>query len=132
MRQDGARDPLRVAAPPQFLAAAKRVVGSGRKPLVVEIVQQANDTPVVFISSGEAGVTANRGFHRERMLPQAVARGPLRQQRPRLVTVQRHCLPAASASASLAAAGGDERACRGVSRASSSARVITAAALSAR
>src|SRR3954471_15087991 len=132
MGQDGTLDPLWVPAPLQFLTPAKRVICRCRVSLIVEIVQQADDTPVSFVGSEMPGVATQRGFDRKRVLAQAVARGPFRQQRPRLVVVQGHSAPFAARGASPEASGAPGRTDRGAACSSSNARVITAVVFPAR
>ena len=62
MREDGSNDPFRVTFRTKDLAAAKRVIVEARPPFVVEVVQECDDTPVVFVFAVEARIAANRGF----------------------------------------------------------------------
>ena len=80
MRQDGSNDPFRVTFRTEDLAAAKRVIVEARPAFVVEIVQERDDTPIVFVLASEPRVATNRGFNGERVLQQSFAFGLPEQQ----------------------------------------------------
>src|SRR5207302_1874439 len=62
MREDRARDPLGVALLFQDFAAAERVIVERRPSLVVEVVEQADNPPRVFVLAERARVAADRGL----------------------------------------------------------------------
>ena len=74
VRQDRAHDPLGISAALQLLAPAKRVIGGRRVALVVEVVQQRDRSPRLFVFTELPRVAPDGGFHGQRVLPQALAR----------------------------------------------------------
>jgi hypothetical protein len=58
------------------------MIGRGRIPLVVEIMEQGDDAPSLLVLAEFARVAADRRFDRERVLAQALALRPLSEQRP--------------------------------------------------
>src|SRR5262245_59713956 len=59
-----------------------------RELLVVEVVHVCDEAPRVFVFTPHARVGANGRFHREEMLPQALALHMLRHERPGAVPRQ--------------------------------------------
>ena len=57
--------------------------------LVVEVVEQSGDRPLLLIAVEALGETAHRGLHREAMLAQAVALRVLAQQGEGFLAVHR-------------------------------------------
>ena len=86
VREDRARHPLGIALRLQDLDAAKRMVLLVGIALVVEVVQQRDDAPVVFVLAELPRVAAHRGFDRQHVLPQALALRVLGHQRPGVVS----------------------------------------------
>ena len=82
VRQDRARHPLRIALLAQDLDAAERMVRRVGPALVVEVVEQRDDAPVLLVLAPQPRVAAHRGLDRQRVLPQALALRVFRQQRP--------------------------------------------------
>ena len=56
--------------------------------LVIEIVQQRDNAPHVFVLAEHARITTDRGLDRERVLSKAFALGVLGQLGPRIFTRQ--------------------------------------------
>ena len=82
VRQDGADDNLRVILLPQDLRATKRMIVEARPSLVIEVVQQADDPPQGLIFTEQAGIPADRGLDRQRVLSQVLTLRVLGQQFP--------------------------------------------------
>ena len=66
----------------QHLDATKRMVLRVRVPLVVEVVEQRNETPVILVLAVQACVSTHRSFDGEHVLAQALARSPFGYERP--------------------------------------------------
>src|SRR6266481_6271707 len=81
--QDRSDDSIRIAATTQNVRAGKWMLIGRGKHLVIEVMQQPDQSPLVDISVGSA-VTwcarAHRRLDRHRMLPQALAFGVFTQQ----------------------------------------------------
>src|SRR5688500_5473325 len=88
MRENRTDDKLGASTRAQNFGAAKWMILQLGILLVVEIMQQRHDAPHFFVFAEGAGVPANRGFHRKRMLPQALAFGVLGEDVPRVVACQ--------------------------------------------
>ena len=58
------------------------MIAERRVPLVIEVVEQGDDAPLLFVGALLARVAAHRGFDRQRVLAQALALGPFGQQLP--------------------------------------------------
>ena len=58
------------------------MIGRRRIALVVEVVEQRDDAPLLLVLAERARVAADGGLDGERVLAQALALGPLGQQRP--------------------------------------------------
>ena len=81
-----------MAAAAQLIAAAEGVIGGRRVSLVVEVMKQGNESPVVLVLSVRAGVSAYGRFHGESVLAEAVALRPFGEQRPRVISRRCHDL----------------------------------------
>ena len=92
VRQDRARHPLGIALRLQDLDAAKRMVLLVGPALVVEVVQQRDDAPVLFVLAEQPRVAAHRGFDRQHVLAQALALRVLGHQRPGRLSRHRHSI----------------------------------------
>ena len=93
-----ARDhPVGVALRLQNLAAAERVILGARPSLVVEVVQQRDDAPLVLVCAELARIAADSGFDGKRVLQQALTLRVLGEQRPGIVTSKIHRYPQALA-----------------------------------
>ena len=71
-----------IAERSQMLAALVGMIAERRIALVVEVVEQRDDAPLLFVLAELPRVAAHRGFDRERMLAQALALRPLSQELP--------------------------------------------------
>src|SRR5450755_2268769 len=65
MRQDGAANVFGIAAIFQDLAAFERMVLGGRIFFVIEVVDESDQTPEVFVFAELASVSAEANFHRK-------------------------------------------------------------------
>src|SRR5262249_49929043 len=90
VREDRANRPLRIALVAQNLAALVRMIAARPPAFVVEVVEEADDAPVVLVFADLAGVAAQGGLDRQRMFQQAVARGVFGEQLPGVVAIQAH------------------------------------------
>src|SRR5262245_43269262 len=88
MRENRTRHPLRIPAALKLLTSAERVVRGRLIPFVIEIVQQCDEAPGVFVFTELSRVTAHRRFDREGVLPKALALSPFGEQCPRSVACQ--------------------------------------------
>jgi len=77
-------------ASPQLRRADERVFLERRVAVVVEVVQQADDAPEVFIAAHPTRIPPHAGFHRERMLDQVWCLGPLVEQDPGFFACRDH------------------------------------------
>ena len=68
------------------------MITEGGPALVVEIVQQRDDTPSLFVLAELPGVPADGRFHGQRVLQETVALGVFGQQGPGVLAGQRHGL----------------------------------------
>src|SRR6185503_8185284 len=78
-------DAIRIAASAQDIRAGKWMLVSRRKHLVIKIVQQADQAPLINISVSAAITTrasAHRGFDGDRVFTQAIALCVLTQKFP--------------------------------------------------
>src|SRR5215470_1187525 len=87
VRKDGTRHPLRISALAENLAAAERMVLWRRPALVIEIVKQPDNAPLVLVLAEGPRVAAKGGFDTHRVLQQAVALRVLVQQSPGIVSI---------------------------------------------
>ncbi len=90
VREDGPRHPFRIAQRPQVLATLVGMVAQRRVPLVVEVVEQRDDAPLLFVGALLPGIAAHRRLDGQRVLAQALALGPLGQQLPCRLSRQGH------------------------------------------
>src|SRR5262249_48793575 len=88
MRLYGADEPIWVSALPENLAALERMIAKRRPALVVEVVQKADNPPLVFALAELPRIAAKGCLDGQRVLQQAFSGRVLIQQAPRFVAVE--------------------------------------------